>query len=40
VTDKVPVTERLLNPAAELFYSNGVAATGIDAITAVRASKR
>ncbi len=31
---KTRVRERLLKAAAELFYSNGVGATGIDAITA------
>jgi len=34
VADKKPVRERLLKAAAELFYSDGVGATGIDAITA------
>ena len=34
MTDKMPVRERLLKAAAELFYSDGVGATGIDAITA------
>ena len=31
---RVPVRERLLRAAAELFYRDGVGATGIDAITA------
>ncbi len=31
---KLTARERLLNSAAELFYSDGLAATGIDAITA------
>jgi AcrR family transcriptional regulator len=34
VSDKIPVRQRLLNAAAELFYRDGVGATGIDAITA------
>jgi len=34
VTDRMPARERLLKAAAELFYSEGVGATGIDAITA------
>lgn len=34
MTDKIPVRQRLLNAAAELFYRDGVGATGIDAITA------
>ena len=34
MTDRIPVKERLLKAAAELFYSDGVGATGIDAITA------
>ena len=34
MTDKAPVKERLLKAAAELFYNDGIAATGIDAITA------
>lgn len=34
MTEKTPVRERLLKAAAELFYSDGVGATGIDAITA------
>lgn len=34
MTDKAPAKDRLLRAAAELFYSDGVAATGIDAITA------
>jgi AcrR family transcriptional regulator len=34
MTKQVPAKERLLKAAAELFYRNGVAATGIDAITA------
>ncbi|HEX4768066.1 MAG TPA: TetR/AcrR family transcriptional regulator [Lichenihabitans sp.] len=32
--DKMPVKARLLKAAAELFYRDGVGATGIDAITA------
>ena len=32
--DRTPVKDRLLDAAAELFYSQGVVATGIDAITA------
>ena len=32
--NKIPVRQRLLNAAAELFYRDGVGATGIDAITA------
>jgi len=32
--DKTPTRERLLKAAAALFYSDGVGATGIDAITA------
>ena len=32
--DKPPARDRLLQAAAELFYGEGVAATGIDAITA------
>ncbi|MET4690814.1 TetR/AcrR family transcriptional regulator [Sinorhizobium fredii] len=32
--EKTPAKERLLNAAAELFYREGVGATGIDAITA------
>lgn len=32
--DKLPARERLLNAAAELFYAEGVGATGIDTITA------
>ncbi|UVC08498.1 TetR/AcrR family transcriptional regulator [Rhizobium sp. TH2] len=32
--DRVPAKERLLKAAAELFYTDGVAATGIDTITA------
>lgn len=32
--NKIPVRRRLLNAAAELFYRDGVGATGIDAITA------
>ncbi|MDK1489729.1 TetR/AcrR family transcriptional regulator [Sinorhizobium sp. 7-81] len=31
---RMPARERLLNAAAELFYREGVGATGIDAITA------
>ncbi|MDO9414710.1 TetR/AcrR family transcriptional regulator [Pararhizobium sp.] len=34
MTDKSPARERLLNAAAELFYTDGVGATGIDTITA------
>ncbi len=34
MTDKGPARDRLLKAAAELFYSEGVGATGIDAITA------
>jgi AcrR family transcriptional regulator len=34
ITDKASVKERLLKAAAQLFYSDGIAATGIDAITA------
>lgn len=34
MVDKAPARERLLKAAAELFYSDGVAATGIDTITA------
>jgi AcrR family transcriptional regulator len=34
MADKTPVRERLLKAAAELFYNDGVGATGIDAITA------
>jgi AcrR family transcriptional regulator len=34
MNEKTPVKERLLEAAAELFYSQGVGATGIDAITA------
>lgn len=34
MTERMPVKERLLRAAAELFYTDGVAATGIDAITA------
>jgi AcrR family transcriptional regulator len=32
--DNTPVRARLLKAAADLFYSEGIAATGIDAITA------
>lgn len=32
--DRTPARERLLKAAAELFYRDGVGATGIDAITA------
>ncbi|MEY9324181.1 TetR/AcrR family transcriptional regulator [Sinorhizobium fredii] len=32
--ERTPAKERLLNAAAELFYREGVGATGIDAITA------
>jgi len=34
MTDRMPARERLLKAAAELFYAEGVGATGIDAITA------
>lgn len=34
MTEKTPARERLLRAAAELFYRDGVGATGIDAITA------
>jgi AcrR family transcriptional regulator len=34
MSDRKPVKDRLLEAAAELFYSQGVGATGIDAITA------
>jgi AcrR family transcriptional regulator len=34
VTDRTPARDRLLKAAAELFYAEGVGATGIDAITA------
>lgn len=34
MSDKTPTRERLLKAAAALFYSDGVGATGIDAITA------
>lgn len=34
MADRVPARERLLKAAAELFYRDGVAATGIDTITA------
>ncbi|MBP1887406.1 TetR/AcrR family transcriptional regulator [Sinorhizobium mexicanum] len=34
MTERMPARERLLNAAAELFYREGVGATGIDAITA------
>lgn len=34
MSDKIPAREKLLKAAAELFYSEGVGATGIDAITA------
>ncbi|PTM96468.1 TetR/AcrR family transcriptional regulator [Mycoplana dimorpha] len=34
MTDRVPARDRLLKAAAELFYAEGVGATGIDAITA------
>ena len=33
MAEKLPVRERLLNAAAELFYKEGVGATGIDHIT-------
>jgi AcrR family transcriptional regulator len=34
MTDRMPAKDRLLEAAAELFYSQGIGATGIDAITA------
>jgi AcrR family transcriptional regulator len=34
VADRTPARERLLKAAADLFYAEGVGATGIDAITA------
>jgi len=34
MADRTPARDRLLKAAAELFYSEGVGATGIDAITA------
>lgn len=34
MSDRVPARDRLLKAAAELFYTEGVGATGIDAITA------
>lgn len=34
MASKTPARERLLKAASELFYSDGVVATGIDAITA------
>ena len=34
MTEKTPARDRLLKAAAELFYAEGVGATGIDAITA------
>ncbi|THK36375.1 TetR/AcrR family transcriptional regulator [Ensifer sp. MPMI2T] len=34
MAERTPARERLLNAAAELFYREGVGATGIDAITA------
>ena len=34
MTERVPARERLLKAAAELFYRDGVGATGIDTITA------
>jgi AcrR family transcriptional regulator len=34
VTDRISARDRLLQAAGELFYSQGIAATGIDAITA------
>lgn len=34
MVDRVPARERLLKAAADLFYDDGVGATGIDAITA------
>ena len=34
MAERTPVKDRLLDAAAELFYSQGIAATGIDTITA------
>lgn len=34
MSEKLPAREKLLKAAAELFYAEGVGATGIDAITA------
>lgn len=34
MTERIPARERLLQAAAELFYRDGVGATGIDTITA------
>ncbi|MCA1407163.1 TetR/AcrR family transcriptional regulator [Ensifer sp. IC3342] len=34
MAERTPARERLLNAAAELFYREGVGATGVDAITA------
>ena len=34
MTERVTARQRLLSAAAELFYAEGVGATGIDAITA------
>lgn len=34
MSERIPARERLLKAAAELFYRDGVAATGIDTITA------
>lgn len=34
MTERIPARERLLKAAAELFYRDGVGATGIDRITA------
>jgi AcrR family transcriptional regulator len=34
MADKIPARKRILKAAAALFYSDGVGATGIDAITA------
>lgn len=34
MTNKTPARERLLRAASDLFYNDGVVATGIDAITA------
>ena len=34
MTDRSPARDRLLKAAAELFYNDGVGATGIDTITA------
>ena len=34
MTDRAPAKDRLLRAASELFYNEGIAATGIDAVTA------